>query len=74
MFPGADDYGEQIDYFEECNPHIHYYLRKKGEKYTAFAFVASVGQNFSQKFEHEPTRDEILERFSKDGRLNEFLK
>jgi hypothetical protein len=30
MFPGADDYGEQIDYFEDFNPHIHYYPRKKG--------------------------------------------
>jgi len=74
MHPSAENYGEQIDYFETFNPHIHYYLRmkEKDKHYTAFAFVATAGKNFSHYFDHEPTREEILAWFNQDERLNEF--
>ncbi|MFN2494017.1 MAG: hypothetical protein ABR501_14165 [Pyrinomonadaceae bacterium] len=76
MFPGADEYGEQIDHFESFNPHIHHYLRmkEKDKHYTAFAFVPSVGKSFDHYFDHEPTRDEILKWFNKDERLRLFRK
>ena len=75
MFPGLDqEYGEQIDYFETFNPHIHYYLRmkEKDKDYTAFATVASAGQSFSHHFDHEPTRQEILDYFNQDPRLDQY--
>jgi hypothetical protein len=74
MFPGVEDYGEQIDYFETFNPHIHYYLRmkEKDKHYTAFATVASAGKSFDHYFDHEPTREEILDWFRQDPRLNEY--
>lgn len=53
MFPDLEkQYGEQIDYFEGFDLHIHYYLRmkEKGAHYTAFATVASAGQSFSHLF------------------------
>ena len=76
MFLGAEDFGEQVDYFEGFNPHIHYYLRmkEKGMHYTAFATVASVGKSFDHYFDHEPTRNEILDWFNEDPRLDEYRK
>jgi hypothetical protein len=74
MFPGVEDYGEQIAHFETFDPHIHYYVRmkEKDKHYTAFAFIPPAGKSFDHYFDHQPTQDEVLKWFSQDEFLSEY--
>jgi hypothetical protein len=74
MFPGLDEeFGEQINYFQTFKPHVHYHVRMKGKHYTAFATPAKTGSSFSQSFDHEPTPQEVMDRFKQDERLQTAL-